>query len=298
MKRIIVLVCVLCLLGMESILWAGELTVRFLDVGQGDATLIETSRGNVVLIDSGPGEQTIMDHLERWEISHIDLLIASHPHADHITGMERIIEQYLPRTFMDPGLPHTTRTYERLVEAIKKHGIRYYRASARRITLGSLILTVLPPVNPPIRTSELNNNSAVIRLDYGNLSLLFTGDIEAEREKQLLEEAEESLDVVVLKIPHHGSRSSSTPAFLQAVNPDISIIFCGLGNRYEHPHQETLDELLSRGIRVFRTDRDGTIMLSSDGTVYSVTTEASLTRQAQGRDRNQAIQRDCRTARF
>ena len=194
-------------------------------------------------------------------ITHIDLLIASRAHADHITGMDAIIERCQPRAYIDPGIPHTTRTYERVLEAVKTHNITYYEASEREITLGPMTFMVLPPATPLITRSMLNNNSAVVRMNYKNFSILFTGDIEKEREDHLVKESPGELDVGVLRVPHHGSSSSSTPAFLQAVAPDIAIISCGRDNQYGHPHQEALTALHDLGIRIYRTDKNGTILI-------------------------------------
>ena len=196
-----------------------NLKIYFLDVGQGDSSVIISSSGQVVLIDSGPDESLILNYLENLSISHIDLLIASHAHADHITGMDKIIAKYKPKAFIDSGIPHTTIVYQKMITAIVKNNINYYQGTSRKISLGPLTFTILPPANPLLKVSELNNNSLVMRLDFKEFSCLFTGDIEKEREGQLLTESRSDLNVDILKIAHHGSSSGSSPLFIKSVNP-------------------------------------------------------------------------------
>ncbi len=272
-KRFVPIFVILFSLLLFTVAFAGTLQVYFLDVGQGDSSLIIASTGEVVLIDSGPDEDIIFNHLKEIGINHIDLLIASHPHADHISGMDKIVDIYKPRAFMDPGIPHTTTGYENLLLALKENNTKYYQATARQIKLGPLIFTVLPPADPLIKESSLNNNSAVIRLDYGDVSFLFAGDIEKEREKQLIQVAKDKLNIDVLKVPHHGSSTGTTIAFLQATTPDVGVIFCGKGNNYGHPHEETLEALQSFGIQIYRTDVNGTILVETDGKTYQVIPE-------------------------
>jgi competence protein ComEC len=238
--------------------------------------VITASSGEVVMIDSGPDESLILQKLRALNISHIDLLIASHPHTDHITGMDTIIDTYQPRAFVDIGIPHTTKAYEKLIRAIQKNSLNYYQAIERKISLGLLIFHILPPANPSIEISELNNNSAVIRMDYGKVSFLFPGDIESERESQLLEEDKTQLNVDILKVPHHGSFDASSIAFIQAVSPDVAIISCGKDNPYGYPHQETLQTLKDNEIKTYRTDRQGTILVQTDGNSYQVIPETDF----------------------
>ncbi|MBE3128386.1 MAG: hypothetical protein IMZ60_01775, partial [Actinobacteria bacterium] len=202
-----------------------------------------------------------------------DLLIASHAHADHITGMDKIIAKYKPKAFIDPGIPNTTTIYQKMITALEKYNINYYEGTSRKINLGPLTFTILPPATPLIKGFELNNNSVVVRLDFKDFSCLFTGDIEKEREAQLLNESRNNLNVDILKIAHHGSSSGSSPLFIKSVNPETSIIFCGKGNQYGHPHQETLTLLQSLGINIYRTDLNGTILVETNGTDYQVSIE-------------------------
>ena len=213
MKKLLIILILVFLLCFTGILIAQEnLQIYFLDVGQGDASVIISSSGKVAMIDSGPNESLILNYLKNLNISHIDLLIASHAHTDHITGMDKVIAQYKPKAFIDPGIPHTTQTYERMIVAIEKYNVSYYKGTSRKINLGPLTFTILPPANPLIKESELNNNSIVIRLDFKDFSCLFAGDIEKTREGQLLAESRSNLNVDILKVAHHGSSSSSSPS--------------------------------------------------------------------------------------
>jgi len=257
---------------------ANLLEIYFFDVGQGDASLIKTPAGKVVLIDSGPSRDIILRHLEQFNIDQIDLVIASHAHADHISGMGEIITKYQPRAFIDPGLAHTTKTYERMINALIENDINYYEGTSRKITLGNIELTILPPAEPFISQSELNNNSTVVRLDYQNFSCLYAGDIEKERERKLSSRVYSLLDVDILKVPHHGSSSSSTPAFIKTVSPDIAIISCGKENRYGHPHDEALALYYNLDIDIYRTDQHGTILVQTDGSDYTIQTETDAPR--------------------
>lgn len=257
---------------------ASFLEIYFLDVGQGDASLIICPTGKVALIDSGPSSDIILDHLIALNVEQIDLIIASHAHADHITGMDEIITQYQPRAFIEPGIAHTTRTYERMIDTLIEYDVNYYEGISRKITLGDIKFTILPPAEPLISQSELNNNSIVVRLDYQDFSCLYTGDIEKEREIDLYSKTENLLDVNILKVPHHGSNSSSTPEFIKTVSPEIVIICCGEDNRYGHPHNEVLTLYYDLGIDVYRTDKHGTILIQTDGTEYVIQTETDAHR--------------------
>lgn len=273
-KYFLPILILLFLLSFTAGLFAQDtVSIYFLDVGQGDSSIIVAPDDRVVMIDSGPDESLILRYLQNLGISHINLLIATHAHADHITGMDKIIAKYKPNAFIDPGIPHTTATYQRMISAVDKYNINYYRGISRKINLGSLTFTILPPANPLIRESELNNNSVVVRLDFKDFSCLFTGDIEKEREGQLLTESRSNLNVDIPKVGHHGSSSSSSSLFIKSVGPKIAVICCGQGNKYGHPHQETIALLQNLGIEIYRTDLNGTILIKTDGIDYQNFTE-------------------------
>ena len=279
MKKLFIILILVFLLCFTGILIAQEnLQIYFLDVGQGDASVIISSSGYVVMIDSGPDEHLILNYLKNLNISRIDLLISSHVHSDHITGMDKVIAQYKPKASIDPGIPHTTQAYERMIAAIEKYNVSYYEGISRKINLGSITFTILPPANPFIDESDLNNNSTVVRLDFKDFSCLFAGDIEKTREGQLLAESRSNLNVDILKVAHHGSSSSSSPLFIKSVKPEMAVICCGEGNQYGHPHQETLTLLQSLGINIYRTDQNGNILIETNGTDYQIFTEKGSVR--------------------
>jgi competence protein ComEC len=176
---------------------------------------------------------------------------------------------------MDPGISHTSLTYIRMINAIEKYNIKYYQSTARKIQLGLMNFSVLPSANPKIYVSEFNNNSVVFKLEYKNFSCLYTGDIERGRENQLVKISSSNLESDIIKIPHHGSSTSSNSAFIKKVNPKVAIISCGQNNRYGHPNIKTLGRLEKNGIDIYRTDTDGTILINTDGYNYEVIVEKS-----------------------
>ncbi len=254
------------------------LYVHAIDVGQGDSYLIVTPERKTVLVDAGLAESgpRIVASLRRLDIRELDLAVATHPHADHIGGMGYVLEAVKVKNFLDSGQEHTTLTYRRMLEAVKMHVGRLTVAQAgQKFNLDNgITLSVLGPRQPWLQNvsgSDLNANSVVLRLDYGNFSMLFTGDAEDETEARLLSD-QAPLDVKTLKVAHHGSRHSTKEPFLRAAKPEIAIISCGANNRYGHPTQATLDRLRRAGAKVYRTDLHGDIAIASNGVESVVTT--------------------------
>ena len=276
MKKLLIILILVFLLCFTGILIAQEnLQIYFLDVGQGDASVIISSSGQVVMIDSGPDEKLILNYLKNLNISQIDLLVATHAHDDHITGIDKIIAKYKPRAFMDPGIPHTSLAYIRMINAIEKYNVKYYQSIARKIQLDLMNFTVLPNANPKVYVSEFNDNSVVIKLEYKNFSCLYAGDIESGRENQLVKTSSINLESDIIKIPHHGSSTSSNSAFIKKVNPKVATISCGQNNSYGHPSIKTLETLEKNGTEIYRTDINGTILINTDGYNYEVIVEKS-----------------------
>ncbi|MCS6816592.1 MAG: MBL fold metallo-hydrolase [Blastocatellia bacterium] len=263
---------------------AGELTVVALDVGQGDSFLILTPERKAVLIDAGPPEAAdrVREALARYGVTQLDLVIATHPHADHIGGMVAVLDAVPVRLFLDSGQPYPTRTYTRMLEKIREKGIRFVVAEAgQEFELGAgVTLSILAPSSPRLQgtRSDENANSIVARLSYGAFSMLFTGDSERETEDRLIERENSTapLAVRVLKVAHHGSRHSTTRAFLERVRPEVAIISCGADNEYGHPAQETLDRLRRWARQLHRTDLEGEIVIRSDGRQYEVRPERTV----------------------
>ncbi len=242
-----------------------ELVVHFIDVGQGDAVLIEAENMNI-LIDAGTrgGGEVVVEYLVRRGIRELDLVIGTHPHADHIGGLIEVFKNFRVSRIIDAGVPHTTITFDDYLTEIEKQveagHCTYEIPGEQVITDGGMILTVLGPDRD---LGSLNDNSVVCRVDFGNTSFLFTGDAERAAEESLLRRGVQ-LAACVLKVGHHGSRTSTTADFLAAVSPKYAVIMCGKDNRYGHPHEEVLARLMSADVEIFRTDVHGTVVFTSD----------------------------------
>jgi len=254
------------------------LTIKVLDVGQGDAILIRT-KDQVVLVDTGdvPARDKLISMLKAQGITTIDKLIITHPHADHIGGAADVFKNFTVKQIYDSGQKTTSNLYRQYLTQIQKKGIPFTVVSAgMTIELGNeTILKVLAPETPFIGGSEpdLNNNSIVAKLVYRNFSILLTGDAESESEERMLKKDAAILNSTLLKSGHHGSRTSSSAAFLQAVTPEAALISLGANNEYHHPHPSTLKKYKEKKIEVYRTDTDGTLTVTSDGKTYTITKE-------------------------
>ncbi|MDR3638419.1 MAG: ComEC/Rec2 family competence protein [Isosphaeraceae bacterium] len=238
---------------------------EFLDVGQGDSILIRSPEGKTALIDAGTSTHVVQT-LKRLGISSLDLVVVSHHHSDHYGGMHAVIEQFHPKYFLASNRSHTTSLYLKLLKEVRDQGIQtiYPTERARKIELGSLVLTVFP--QPPEDKKEENNNSIGIRVDDGAVSLLLTGDSE-ETERQWWIQTCPNLirNAQILKLAHHGSRNGTDAHWLDLVKPEVAVASVGTGNDYGHPHRETLSLLASYRIPLKRTDESGTVTIESDG---------------------------------
>jgi beta-lactamase superfamily II metal-dependent hydrolase len=252
----------------------GDLKVYFLDVGQGDSSII-LFHDKVILIDAGDTDQgdTVVRALQDLGVRKIDLLVATHPHADHIGGMQDVLAHFEVRKVLDSGLPSSSTLYEKFLLTIDRKQIPYIVAERSQTLDIDPALTILVLSPPKERTGDdLNANSIVLRVSYGTVNLLYTGDATIPSEEALVKSGY-PLDSQVLKVGHHGSSGASSAAFLQRVSPQVAVLSLGKGNDYGHPHRETLERLNAAGPMVFRTDTDGTIRVESDGNTLSVTTE-------------------------
>jgi competence protein ComEC len=249
----------------------GNLVVSFLDVGQGDAEIVRVN-GQTMLIDAGTNASTaaLIGDIKALGITRFDVVVGTHPHEDHIGGIDAVINQFGIGTIYMPKVTTTTKTFSDVLTAIKNRGLSITTPIVRStFTLGSAQCTILAPSNPS--SDDLNNASIVIKLTYGTTSFLFTGDAQTESEQAMLLGAY-SLKSDVVKVGHHGSSTSTSPAFLNAVAPKYAVIEVGAGNDYGHPQQVTLDNVAKAGVKVFRTDLNGTITATTDGsTIWFVT---------------------------
>ncbi|ELP5179592.1 ComEC/Rec2 family competence protein [Clostridium perfringens] len=243
-----------------------KLMISYMDVGQGDAAYIKVN-GNDILIDAGPrsNSKELLEQLKAKNIDDFELVIATHPHEDHIGGMVDVFKEYEVKAFYSPKITHTTKTYENLVKAVKDEGLKTKELKGGMIIdLGEgAKFEVFTPQKSEYE--ELNDYSPIMKLSFGDTSYLFTGDAEKLAEEEALAKYKTSLDSDVIKFGHHGSSSSSSNAFIEAVSPKYGIISCAKDNKYGHPHRETLDIIKKYNIKTFRTDTDGEIILTSDG---------------------------------
>lgn len=251
-----------------------NLVVSFFDVGQGDAIFIESPGGNQILIDGGPSS-AVLAKLGRvmpfWDRS-IDLVILTHAHADHVTGLVEVLKRYRVGMVLESGEEYSTPEYHewrRLIQEKNIPAVIALRGQAVRINKG-VELDVLSPFENNSGVSLKNPHDANVstKLIYGSTSVLLMGDAEKPIEYRLLLDTPQLLKSDILKVGHHGSKTSTTEEFLEAVAPKFAVISVGRKNRYGHPYQEVLDRLNAFGSRILRTDEDGDIAIVSDGAHY------------------------------
>lgn len=247
--------------------------MRFLNVGQGDATLITTPEGKQVLIDGGDDNGYAAYDLDSLDVDTLALVIASHAHADHIGGLADILRTTAVEAYVDNGVPAPTQAYGSVSALLTAHPIQYLQAVPRTIAVGSVTFRILPL--PPGRQSQ-NNSSVGVLLAFGSFTALFTGDAEG-KERKYWEEHVGLPPVTVLKVSHHGARNGTDTRWLEAVSPRMAVISVGAGNSYGHPDPKTARLLQQRGVLMYRTDRDGTVTVTADST-------GTVTVRAQARD--------------
>ena len=274
----------------------GQLTISMLDIGQGDAVLIQTGAKNI-LIDTGDDkyyedgkkgkENTqLLTELQKLKIDHIDTLVMTHAHADHIGKADKVIAQYGVKELVYNGIPSTSKYFINALKAAKANGTQQVKVKAGDVLdFGNGVsFEIVSPSQSLVdedtaaikakKKVDVNNESVVGRLTFGNFAMLFTGDAEGPVEKDMVASYGKKLKCQVLKAGHHGSKTSSTAEFLKLVQPESVVMSLGVNNQYGHPHEALLNRLQKQGVKnIYRTDANGTITIVSDGSSYSITTE-------------------------
>lgn len=241
-----------------------NLEVHFLDVGQGDSTLI-TSGEHAMLIDGGNNNKgnEVEEYLESKGIEKLDYIIGTHPDADHVGGLDIVIKQIESEKLLVPDISKDTKTYEEVLEAADEKNVDISHPQVgEEYALGDASFTIIAPKGTGYEST--NENSIGIILEHGEKRFLFIGDAEEESEGEMLKSGI-NLQADVYKVSHHGSRTGTTEEFMEAVHPQYAVISCGEDNSYGHPHAEVMNRLRSGGVSMFRTDDQGTIVAVSDG---------------------------------
>ncbi len=265
--------------------WSGNpsevLRVTFLDVGQGDAALVDLPDGTKMLVDGGglvgspvdPGERVLLPVLRARRVSKLDIVVLSHPHPDHFGGLARVLEQIEVGELWDTGLGERSSgpwAYRQLLNlaGARKVKLRGPSELCGERMLGGAVLEVYGPCPGPVAGRSTNDNSFVFSLRYGPHAVLLTGDAESEQEAELVDRFGPGLASDVLKVGHHGSRSSSTESFLAHATPKLAVVSCGMRNRFGHPHPQLLQRLQAHGAKVWRTDLGGSLIWVTDGRIW------------------------------
>ena len=261
-----------------------ELTVTMLDVGQGDAILIKTAEQTVLIDTSDLDEQEkLRAELKKAQVKRIDKLILTHPHADHIGGVDGVVlKDYEVGEVYDNGMPSKSKVYLNYMKKLKQKNIPRHALTAGDVLDlgGGVSFKVLSPPKDVVEKGskstdnhDPNNESVVGKLIFGNFSMMFTGDAEQQAEKVMVDNFAGDLRSTLLKAGHHGSKTSSSAAFLRAVQPEGVLISCGAGNDYGHPHKQTMKKYQSLKLKIYETDLNGTIVVTSDGKSYKIKPE-------------------------
>ncbi len=258
--------------------FTGELQAHYIDVGQGDCILIKAISEDErykMLIDAGQewmGRDEVVPYLESLEIETIHIAVATHPHADHIGGFIEIFDKFTVEKVIDSGYEHDTQTYQNYIDSIKQNEIRMVegRSGMEKSLTEGLKFEIIHPYEP--LTDDIHYENIVGQMRYNEIGFLFTGDLEQKGEAAILEK-DYDIENEILKVGHHGSETSTTEKFLQAVEPEVSVIQVGTDNRYGHPAEKVINRLVEKDIEIYRTDYQGNIVISTDGENYEISEE-------------------------
>ena len=263
----------------DSVVSDAAMTVSFIDVGQGDCTLVYSPDNGVILVDSGEADkaQTVINYLKSLGIETIDYCVVTHPHSDHMGSMAQIMSEFNIENLIIPELSEmnipTTKTYENFLLSAEGNADEIIPAQAgTTYSVGDIALSVLGPIS---QNEDLNNMSVVVKIEYKESSFLITGDCSFDEEDELMENDYNALESDVIKIGHHGSSGATSADWLEAVNPQIGVISVGSGNSYGHPTKTVLDRLDDFDVEYYRTDVVGTVVIETDGKAISVQKKAA-----------------------
>lgn len=280
-KKFLLLLFLFCSVFSLALARTDKLTVHFIDVGQGDSILIQTPSQNI-LIDGGERSAgpTVVKYLQDQGVNKLDLVISTHPHSDHIGGLINVLKAFPVKEVIDPAIIHTTKTFEDYLTLIDQKNIIFTpgRAGMHRELDDGISMFIHHPTKPS--NAHLNDASVVTRVEFKQVSFLFTGDAEAISEMEMLSN-DAVLQSTILKVGHHGSTSSSSRIFLDTVDPAVAIIMVGTENKYNHPHTEIISRLQKNKVDIYQTDLHGTIVVSTDGKTYNIKAEHHLETEGQ-----------------
>jgi competence protein ComEC len=254
---------------------SNEIKVHFIDVGQGDSILIQPPSGSNILIDAGEDSAPVIEYLKKHNVNYLAAVIATHPHSDHIGGMADVIKTFNIGSFYMPNITHTTKAFENMLDALSKKQNTMVKQVSTEVPVDGNVFDggigyAAYFVAPNLDTYDnLNDYSAVLKVMFGDTVFLFTGDAEAVSEAEMV--GKQPIKADLLKVGHHGSDTSTTERFLNAVKPQFAVISVG-DNNYGHPSDKVIARLQTAGVKVYRTDKQGTIVATSDGNSISINT--------------------------
>lgn len=275
-KLIVVLLCIFLLAGCTetlneekvSVTAGHEMRVHFIDVGQGDSIFIESPNGKTMLVDGGVkgAGQNVVSYLKELGVKKLDIVVATHPDADHIGGLIPVLNSIDIGQFYDSGKVHTSQTFEEMLTLIDTKNIPYnVPKTGDSIAFDDDINVKV--LNANENATDNNDASIVLKIAYGNVSFLLTADAGVSLEKEMMQD---DVKATILKVGHHGSNTSSSAEFIQAVHPEVTILSYGEGNKYGHPHAEVVERLQAIGSKIYATAEVGTVIVSTDGVNYDV----------------------------